>query len=218
MKYLGQLILFVYRSVIRVKSKCFSLLISGAFARFGKKTVLITPIRLSGEERIAIGDEVYVGAGSWLQTLPDGDNQSVAISIGSGTRIAGACVISAVRNVSLEPDVLLARNVYISDHTHKYTQTERPIHAQGLDKIGPVLIKKGAWLGQNVVVCPGVTIGRGAVVGANSVVIQDIPDFCVAVGTPARVVKQLHHNTLRDLASAATGVLKAGSCQTSDDL
>jgi acetyltransferase-like isoleucine patch superfamily enzyme len=147
------------------------------------------PVRLLGEERIAIGNQVFIGAGSWLQTLPDGDNQSVAISIGSGTSAAGACVISAVRRVSLEENVLLARNVYISDHSHKFTQSDTPILAQGIDNIKPVLIKQGAWLGQNVVVCPGVTIGRGVVIGANSIVSQDIPDFMVAVGAPARVVK-----------------------------
>jgi acetyltransferase-like isoleucine patch superfamily enzyme len=147
------------------------------------------PVRLSGERRIAIGDQVFIGPGSWFQALADGDNERVAISIGRGTSISGACVISAVRMVFLEEDVLLARNVYISDHIHKYTQTTMPILAQGLDKMRPVLIKRGAWLGQNVVVCPGVTIGQGAVIGANSVVTQDIPAFSVAVGAPARIVK-----------------------------
>lgn len=149
------------------------------------------PVRLSGEQRIAVGDHVFIGSGSWLQSLRNGPDYSVAISIGSRTSIAGACVISAIRSVSLEEDVLLARNVYISDHIHKYTQTDMPIISQGLDKISPVLIKRGAWLGQNVVVCPGVTIGKGAVVGANSVVTHDIPDYCVAAGAPARVVKTI---------------------------
>ena len=81
------------------------------------------------------------------------------MSIGKGSSIAGGCVISAVRSVQLEDNVLLARNVYISDHMHKYTDTEIPVIAQGIDNIKPVLVKRGAWLGQNVVVCPGVTIG-----------------------------------------------------------
>jgi acetyltransferase-like isoleucine patch superfamily enzyme len=149
------------------------------------------PLRLNGEQRIEIGDRVFAGPSCWLQAIPDGDNRETAISIGSGTSIAGLCVISAVRSVRLEKNVLLARNVYISDHIHKYTQTDLPILAQGIDKIKPVLIKAGAWLGQNVVVCPGVTIGAGSVIGANSVVTQDIPDYCVAVGAPARVVKTI---------------------------
>ena len=189
MKTISRVFLFCYRTSIQIKRKCFSLLISGSFAGFGSRTVIAYPLRLSGEKRIAIGDRVFMDAGCWLQSLPDGDNESVAISIGSGTSIAGTCVISAVRKICLEQDVLLARNVYISDHIHKYTQTGVPIHDQGLDKIKPVVIRRGAWLGQNVVVCPGVTIGEGAVIGANSVVTQDIPDFSVAVGAPARVVK-----------------------------
>ena len=94
----------------------------------------------------------------------------------------------------LEENVLLARNVYISDHMHKYTDTEIPVMAQGVDKIKPVLIRRGAWLGQNVVVCPGVTIGTGAVVGANSVVVARYPRLLVAVGAPARVLKERDSN------------------------
>jgi acetyltransferase-like isoleucine patch superfamily enzyme len=191
MKNLSRLFLAGYRAWTRLRGKIFSLLISGAFAHFGRKTVLMYPIRLDGEERIAIGDGVFVGPGSWLQTVPDGDNSSVAVAIGKGSSFAGACVISAVRSVTLEDRVLLARNVYISDHIHKYTDTNTPVIAQGVDKIEPVLIKRGAWLGQNVVVCPGVTIGVGAVVGANSVVTKSIPDFCVAAGAPARVLKTI---------------------------
>ena len=191
MKYLGQSFVFCYRAWIRLRCKFFSLLVAGAFAHFGKKASLMYPVRLSGERRISIGDRVYVGAGSWLQSLPDGANKSVAISLGAGTSIAGSAVISAVRNVILEEDVLLARNVYISDHSHKYAERNSPIVSQGLDKILPVLIRRGAWLGQNVVVCPGVTIGRGAVIGANSVVTENIPDFCVAGGVPARVIKAI---------------------------
>ena len=191
MKPVGKVFLAGYRGWTRIRSKCFSLLISGAFAHFGKRTVLTNPIRLQGESRIAIGDGVFLGSGCWLQALPDRENNAVAISIGNGTSIAGNCVISAVRSVSLEEHVLLARNVYISDHIHEYTQTDLPILAQGFNKIRPVRIKRGAWLGQNVVICPGVTVGKGAVVGANSVVNTDIPDFSVAVGSPAHVVKMI---------------------------
>lgn len=153
--------------------------------------MLMNPLRLGGEERIAVGNHVFLGPDSWLQTLPDGENQSAAIIIGSGTSIVGWCVISAVRSVILEESVLFARNVYVSDHIHRYSQVGIPIMEQGVDKVAPVLIKRGAWLGQNVVVCPGVTIGRGAVIGANSVVLNDIPDYSVAVGAPARVVKTI---------------------------
>src|SRR5258708_10648843 len=120
---------------MRLRCKIFSVLIAGAFARFGRKTVIMYPLRLDGEERIAVGDRVFIGSGSWLQALPYGQDRSVAISIGNGCSVAGACVISAVRSVTLEENVLLARNVYISDHMHKYSNTYIPVMAQGLDKI-----------------------------------------------------------------------------------
>src|SRR5271169_5149050 len=189
MKLLAHVFLLCYRLSIRLKAKCFSLLSAGAFAHFGERTVVMCPFRLAGEHRISVGDDVFIGPGSWLQTLQEGADRSVAIVLGDGTSIAGACVISAVKQVILEEKVLLARNVYISDHTHRHIDTQLPILCQGLDKILPVRVKKGAWLGQNVVVCPGVTIGKGAVIGANSVVTRDVPDFAVAAGAPARVVK-----------------------------
>ena len=189
--------LLIYRSAVRLRCKCFSLLISRGFAHFGRNTVLETPLRIRGEERISVGDGVFIGAGSWLQVSTDIDTPSIAISIGNGASIAGMCVISAVRSVRVEDNVLLARNVYISDHIHKYCLEDTPVLAQGVDKVAPVLIKYGAWLGQNVVVCPGVIIGAGAVIGANSVVTQDIPDRCVAVGAPARVVKTVEAVAVR---------------------
>jgi acetyltransferase-like isoleucine patch superfamily enzyme len=185
----ARVFLACYKFLSRARAKAFSVACSGAFDSFGRRTVLDLPVRLGGEHRIRIGNDVYVGAGSWLQTL-DGPGTGVALEIGDGTSISGACVLSAANSVRLGRSVLLARGVYVSDHIHAYADTTRPILAQGLARIEPVEIGDGAWLGQNVVVCPGVRIGRGAVVGANSVVMDDVPDYSLAVGAPARVVRE----------------------------
>jgi acetyltransferase-like isoleucine patch superfamily enzyme len=180
----------LYRLTERARGKAFSLLSGGAFASFGARSVLQPPIRLGGESRIAVGDEVFVGAGSWLQVM-EGPGEEVALSIGDGTSIAGTCVLSAVSSVRLGRKVLLARNVYVSDHIHAYDDPTAAVLDQGLTRVEPVEIADGAWLGQNVVVCPGVTIGAGAVVGANAVVTADVPARSVAVGAPARVIRHL---------------------------
>jgi acetyltransferase-like isoleucine patch superfamily enzyme len=172
----------------RVRRRSFSWAAGGAFAAFGAGTALEPPIRLSGVERMAVGRDVFVGPGCWFQTLPEGGTD-VALELGDGVRIAGSCVLSAVAHVRLGRKVLLARNVYISDHIHAYEDTTEAVLDQGVARVEPVDIGDGAWLGQNVVVCPGVSIGRGAVVGANAVVVDDIPDYCLAVGAPARVVR-----------------------------
>lgn len=178
-----------YKFSAKLREMIFSLMISGGFARFGRKSIIIPPVRIEGEQRIEIGSYVYISRGSWIQTLPDGEDSSSALVIGDCTSIAGPCVLSAIRSIILEEHVLLASNIYISDHRHRYDQAGIPVKMQGVARIEPVLIKKGAWIGSNAVICPGVTIGEGAVVGANSVVNRDVPDFSVAAGAPARVIK-----------------------------
>ena len=173
----------------RARRRAFAWLAAGGFASFGAGSVLETPVRILGESRIAIGSDVFVGPDCWFQTLDVGGSD-VALVIGDGVNIAGSCVISAVADIRIGDRVLMARNVYISDHIHGYDDTKRAVLDQGVARVEPVSIGEGAWLGQNVVVCPGVTIGRGAVVGANAVVVDDVPDHCLAVGVPARVVRE----------------------------
>jgi acetyltransferase-like isoleucine patch superfamily enzyme len=103
--------------------------------------------------------------------------------------MAGFCTITATSSVVIEGGVLIARYVYISDHSHRHDGSTLPIKNQGLTKVAPVRIREGAWLGQGAVICPGVTVGRNAVVGANAVVREDVPDHCVAAGVPARIVR-----------------------------
>jgi acetyltransferase-like isoleucine patch superfamily enzyme len=182
-RYFGVASLGFYRFLVRARDKTFSVAVSGAFASFGARTVIQLPVRLHGERGITIGSDVFVGADSWLQAIGDG-----RLEIGDGTSFAGGCVLSAATSVRLGRKVLVARNVYISDHVHSYSDAERAVLDQGVTNLEPVEIGDGAWLGENVVVCPGVTIGRGAVIGANAVVRDDVPAHAVAVGIPAHVV------------------------------
>ncbi len=179
-----------YRGVGRARDKAFSLWISPSFAAFGRHTVIQPPARIVGEQMISIGSGTFIGSNSWLQVL-DGDERRVRLRIGDDTSISGQCVLSAVSRLTIGRSVLMARNVYVSDHSHAFDDRLLAVLHQGLDKVAPVEIGDGAWLGQNTVVTPGVRVGRGAVVGANSVVTQDVPDRTVAVGAPARVVREL---------------------------
>jgi acetyltransferase-like isoleucine patch superfamily enzyme len=189
-RLLGRACVRLYRLTRRAANKGFALAAGGAFDAFGERSVLELPIRLQGERRIAIGSGVFVGSGSWLQVL-DEAGSGAALTIGDGTSIAGACVLSAARSLRVGRHVLMARNVYIADHMHRFDDTRLPVLQQGVTRVAPVVIGDGAWLGENVVVGPGVTVGRGAVVGANAVVLADVPDYGVAVGVPARVVRTL---------------------------
>jgi acetyltransferase-like isoleucine patch superfamily enzyme len=188
-RWLGATTLQGAELLIRTRDKAWTMLVSGAFERFGPRSTLAWPTRLAGVEHIGVGRRVYLGPGSWLQTLSRPDTPAPRIHVGDGVSSAGTLTLSAVQEIVVEDGVLFARNVYVSDHIHRFEDRDRAVQDQGLDKVAPVRIGAGAWLGQNVVVCPGVTIGAGAVVGANSVVTKNLPARCVAVGAPAHVVR-----------------------------
>lgn len=173
----------------RIRDKLWSMLASGAFREFGSKSVIALPVRLVGAGRMSIGHRVYVGPGSWLQCI--GGEDQPGLAIGDDTKIAGACVVSAADDVRIGSGVLVASNVYIADHSHAFDEADVPVNEQGIDRIAAVRIEDDCWIGQNVVIMPGVTIGRGAVIGSNSVVTADVPGRTVAVGAPARVVRQI---------------------------
>ena len=114
---------------------------------------------------LEIGDDTFIG--------PD-----VRIGVGKEIRIGSHCLIAA--------------RVFIADHDgHSLDWKERRAN-RALDKedIRPVIIQDDAWLGEGVFVCKGVTIGRGAVVAARSVVTKDVPPFAVVAGNPAKAIKK----------------------------
>jgi acetyltransferase-like isoleucine patch superfamily enzyme len=187
---LGTLVLTLRRDGERGAVKLFSWLAAGGFAAFGPHSRLHTSVRTTRERHIALGADVWVGAGCWLHVL-EGSAAKVALEIGDGTSLAGNCTLSATHSLRVGRDVLFARGVYVSDHSHAFEDPTVPVIRQGISRVAPVEIADGAWLGENVVVCPGVRIGRNAVIGANAVVTADVPDRAVAVGAPARVIRIL---------------------------
>ncbi len=188
---LGRATLGLYGSWQRLRNGVFSRAVRGAFAQCGPRCNFALPITIRRADHIHLGSGVFFGPGCWLQALPEAGDAAARLDIGDRCSFAGYDVLSAAKRIVIEPGVLFARNVYVSDHVHEFADPSRPIQEQGVAKVLEVVIEEGAWLGQNVVVCPGVRIGKGAVIGAGSVVNQNVPARTVAVGSPARVVKQL---------------------------
>ena len=153
------------------------------FSRFGGARILL-PFRVGNPDRIAIGDDVLIGAGSWL-IVPRRDMGDPAIMIGNRVRMNQTSITAVSQRRHRGRRGHRAR-VYISDHSHGFDDPDTFIRDQPIDRVAPVRIGRGAWIGQNVVILPGVTIGAGSVVGANSVVRESIPPRSVAVGSPAR--------------------------------
>jgi acetyltransferase-like isoleucine patch superfamily enzyme len=174
----------------RVKTRLFSALIAGQFRKTGKGCRVAAPFRFYGLDEITLGDHVSIERDCWIQTIPGKTSSGESkLFIGSNSGIGMGASISAARRVFIGEHVLLGRNVYISDHAHAFADIQIPIMNQGISGIADVEIGRGTWLGQNVVVLPGVKIGEHCVIGANSVVKSNISSYSVAVGAPARVVR-----------------------------
>ena len=165
------------------------------FAGFGERSMIQEPYgTLLGVERITIGADTLISAGARLAAVPeDGQRGRTAAMIEIGSRVWAAQGLSVVahRRVEIGDDVWLGPGVHITDAGHDPSDPTIPIGLR-MEPAQPVRIGDGSWLGTGVVVLPGVTIGEHVTVGANSVVCDDLPSFTVAVGSPARVVRQLH--------------------------
>lgn len=93
--------------------------------------------------------------------------------------------------ITIEDDVMIGSAVHVYVHNHRFDRPDVPIIDQGHYESRPVTFRRGCWVGAGVIVLPGVTIGENAVVGAGSVVVKDVPARAIAVGNPARVVRNL---------------------------
>lgn len=162
------------------------------------------PRSISGADRMFVGDHVELGPGCFLIAVTSYPSRKMAspefpmepqtfeptLRIGNRVTATAGLQIFVQRSVEIGDDVMFASNVFINDGSHGYDSATVPYRYQPITRIAPIRIGGGCWIGQNVVIMPGVTIGENALIGANSVVTRDIPPRSIAVGTPARVVKR----------------------------
>ena len=135
-----------------------------------------------GYGRVVLGKWVHLGANTALRC------HEGTLTLGDKSNLARDISINCYLDVEIGDSALIADNVYISDFDHRFDDLTVPIKDQGITK-SRVRIERDVWLGTKVTVCRGVVIGEGTVVGANAVVTKDLPAFSVAVGVPARVIK-----------------------------
>ena len=145
--------------------------------------------RLRNPSCIYIGPRVMISHGARLDISRayGGQQYDGELHIGEGTIIEPRVHIAAATKLTIGCHVLFASNVFVTDHDHGFLDPDLPISYQPLT-VAPTRIEDWAWLGENAVVLKGVTIGRGAAIGANSVVTRDVPPFAIAAGVPARVI------------------------------
>lgn len=150
------------------------------FKKVGKRFFLEKSVSILGNN-IEVGNQVAIRKDCILA----GNGK---LKIDNNTVINSSTIIGCYESIEIGKDVMIAPRCYILDVDHNYNNKELPISKQGYS-FSPVKIEDGVWLGTQVVITKGVTIGKGSVVASNSVVTKDIPPFCVVAGVPAKIVK-----------------------------
>ncbi len=163
------------------------------FGRFGSGTCISWPTGyVFGERWIHLGEDTLVGSHVTLSAGMVPGQQMVTdpvVRIGDRCLIGRGSAIVGHLSIDIGDDVFTGMNVYITDQNHGYEDLDMPIGTQ-LPSEDPVVIGADSWIGSGAVILPGARIGRHVVVGANSVVRGEIPDYSVVVGSPGRVVRR----------------------------
>lgn len=160
------------------------------FSKLGNNSIIYFPSRIEGKENIEICNNVIIQKNAWLACLPLTGVSNPVLKIGDGCIIGNYNEIYSTKSIIIENNVLTADRVYISDNLHGYENPIIPIHKQSIVQKGEgVKIGEGSWIGVGACII-GASIGKHCVIGANAVVTHDIPDYSVAVGIPAKVIKR----------------------------
>jgi acetyltransferase-like isoleucine patch superfamily enzyme len=139
--------------------------------------------------RLEIGANALLEPHVWITAPAPG-----RVRIGAGTFLNIGVMVAAVELVEIGAHCMLANGCFVTDGNHRFDDPDKPVPWQGFSTKGPTRIGDNVWLGANVVVTSGVTIGERSVVGANSVVTQDIPPFSIAAGAPAKVLRAVTYS------------------------
>ncbi|MCF2488792.1 DapH/DapD/GlmU-related protein [Dyadobacter sp. CY347] len=128
-----------------------------------------------------------IGDNSMIEDFTTVNNGVGEVRIGNNSLIGLGNVI--IGPITVGNNVILAQNIVASGLNHNYSDIGQPIHQQGVS-VAPIVIEDDCWIGANTVITAGVTIGKHCVIAAGAVVTKNIPPYSVAVGNPARVIKQ----------------------------
>ena len=156
---------------------------NGDFKLLGKNVVIEKGVLVFHPESITIGDNVYVGHQTILKAYFKGK-----MEIGEGSWIGQQCFFHSAGDIVIGKAVGIGPGVKIITSHHEDVNITEPVLYQDL-KFKAVIIGDGADLGVGSIILPGVKIGKGAIIGAGAVVNADVPDFAVAVGVTAKIIR-----------------------------
>jgi acetyltransferase-like isoleucine patch superfamily enzyme len=152
------------------------------------------PVCLLGCKYISIGEKVGIGTRSVITAWDnyEGDTFSPEITIGNNVWIGDESHITVINSVKIGNNVLMGKKITITDNSHGNNTLEEVNTAPNKRQLyskGPVIIEDNVWIGDKATILPGVHIGYGAVIAANTVVTKDVPTMAIVGGNPARLIK-----------------------------
>ena len=152
--------------------------------------------RLRGAKYIILGSGLYIGKDVVWELYDEYMDQhfSPLLSIGNGSSFGDGGHITCINRVSIGNGVRIGRKVFITDNSHGASERkwlDTPPNKRPLYSKGPVVIEDHVWIGEMACIMPGVTIGKGAIVGANAVVTHDVPPYSLVAGNPAKLIKEI---------------------------
>jgi acetyltransferase-like isoleucine patch superfamily enzyme len=158
------------------------------FHSFGRRSIVHCPEWIYGPHQMAFGDGVLILGHAWLAVEENAwDLPGPVMRLGDNVGVRPFCTISAAESIVIEDNVVLSAFTTVIDSDHTWRGEGESVLQNPL-QTSPVRIGQGTWIGERVAVLRGSNIGRSCVIGANSVVNGEIPDYSIAVGAPARVV------------------------------
>ena len=174
---------------------------------FPKARLIRFPFDIRGKKYIKYGKNFTTGIGCRIEAYNFNnrilDVKKPQLIIGNNVQINDYVHLSCAESVIIEDNVLIASKVYVSDLNHgNYSSLKNPEHSCPDEIVKerkiftkPVKICQNTWLGENVAVLSGVTIGKNSIIGANSVISKNILENCIAVGNPVKVIKKYNFET-----------------------
>lgn len=159
------------------------------------------PVYIRGKNMLLYGQGLTMGYSCRLEMFDLATSSKIKLNIGKNCKMGDNVHIAAGESIRIGDNCLFASKIYISDIVHgNYSKNSdasdpRVPPDQRILHTNPVSIGDTVWLGDNVCILPGVRLGNGSIIGANAVVTKDIPDYCVAVGMPAKIVKRFNLTT-----------------------
>jgi acetyltransferase-like isoleucine patch superfamily enzyme len=162
------------------------------FREVGARTTIYRPMLLVNVQHASIGEAVLIRPGARIELVVTDAAAPPKLTIGNQVNIEQNVHIVCGSSVEIRDGVAIAGNAAIVDVEHPYEDIDDKVRiGERIRTRGNrIVIKQGAFIGFGAIILPNVTIGRDAVIGANSVVTRDVPDYCVVAGIPARIMKR----------------------------